>query len=315
MPVFEQGYRAYVGEKARTNRAWAIAWENVRPRLRPWVWLLLFAVSFWPYLVHVVLVFMQTVATSLGASPVAPVLPKQTAFEQVDPFHGGVILGLIQNNPLALSWEMLFYASMFAPVIFGAVVASGLLASDRRTGALQIYFARPVSRLDYLLGKVAACTFFVALTTAVPCLLIWLESVAFAASSSYTWRTWVAPFSILGASSFHALWVVSLVLCFSSLVRRPAFAAIAVIFVHMALEGIGAILAEVMTHRGAADGAGRGWAVIQPSHAIGTVTAPLCGLAIPDWINPFYAFALAVGVPVVLLSFVWWRLKAVEVTT
>jgi len=54
---------------------------------------------------------------------------------------------------------------------------------DRRTGALQIYFARPVSRLDYSSARCSPARSSVSLTTAVPCLLVWLESVAFSPAS------------------------------------------------------------------------------------------------------------------------------------
>jgi hypothetical protein len=45
------------------------------------------------------------------------------------------------------------------------------------------------------------------------------------------------------------------------------------------------------------------------------MTAPLCGLKIPDYINVPLALAIAVGVPAALLGLVWWRLRAVEVST
>jgi hypothetical protein len=55
--------------------------------------------------------------------------------------------------------------------------------------------------------------------------------------------------------------------------------------------------------------------VLQPSYAIGTLTAPLCGLGIPDWISPVAAFGIAFVLPATLLGLVWWRLRAVEVAT
>jgi len=309
MPVFEQGYRRYVGERSRASRVLPIAWENMRTRMRWWSWALLLFVTlvFGPYGVYAVLIFVQTIGAAMfGGDAVIAAAPPGMAFGRAGPFQPGAVLGLINGSPLGLVWELLDHASL-ASVIFPGVVASGLLASDRRTGALQIYFSRPVTRLEYLFGKVVACASFVALTTVVPCLLLWIETVAFGSTSSYTWRTWVAPFVIVGASGFYALWTVALVLAYSSLMRRPALVAIVAIFTNLSLEGICNVLALSLDDKA--------WHVIRPSYAIGTLTAPLCGLTVPDWINPAAALGIGLVLPLALLAFVAARIRAVEVST
>lgn len=307
MPVFEQGYRRYVGERSTGSRIPLIAWENIRPRMKWWGWVLLFLLSFWPYVIYAVLIFMTTLGTTMFGNRAMPPLPPPTvAFASGDGVNPGAVLGLLQGNMLGLVWELLHHAS-FASVIFPAVVAAGLLASDRRTGGLQIYFSRPVTKLDYMLGKILAAASFVALTTAAPCFLLWIESVAFGSASTFTWKTWIAPLVILGASSFYALWSVALVMSLSAVMRRPAFVTIVAAFVNLALEGLGAILSEAYRDKA--------WHVLQPSYAIGTLTAPLCGLQIPDWISAPAAFGIAFVLPVTLLALVWWRLRAVEVST
>lgn len=307
MPVFEQGYRGYVGERSRGNRVFAIAWENVRPRMRWWCWLLLFALLFVPYVVHAVMIFIATIGAAMfGDSPIKAVAVSTEAFARESQFSPQAVLGLLGVNPFGLHWNLLQYSASSA-VVFTSVVGAGLLASDRRTGGLQIYFSRPVSRLQYLLGKVVAACAITSLMTFVPCFLLWMESVAFAPAASFTWRTWAAPFSLAGASAFYALWTVSLLLALSSVMRRPAFVAIATIFLHLALEAVGEILAGALDDKS--------WHVIQPRYATGTITAPLCGLTIPDWIDTGAAFAIGFGLPVALLAFVAWRIRAVEVST
>jgi hypothetical protein len=308
MPVFDQGYRRYAGEKSRTSRVLPIAWENIRTRMRWWSWAMLgvSTLILAPYGLYAVLIFVSTIGGAMfGGAPVAATAPPTAAFESGH-LGPGAVLGLLSQSPLGLPWQLLDGAS-YASVIFPAVVSSGLLASDRRTGALQIYFSRPVTRFEYLAGKVAACASFVALTTVVPCLFLWLETVAFGSTASYTWRTWAAPFVIAGASAFYALWTVALVLVYSSLMRRPAVVAILAIFTHLVLQGIGAVLAEALNDKT--------WHVIQPSYAIGALTAPLCGLTVPDWINPVAALGIGLLLPLALLAFVWARIRAVEVST
>jgi ABC-type transport system involved in multi-copper enzyme maturation permease subunit len=306
MPVFEQGYRRYVGERADGSRALAIAWENVRPRMRPWVWALLFVMLFWPYLVYGVLIFVSTVgATMFGASNVRAMNAPTEAFSGTGRNLVGAVLGMVNGSPLGLTWELL-YNSIWAAVVVPAVTCAGLLASDRRTGALQIYFARPVTRWDYLGGKVIAAAFFVALTTAAPCLLLWVESIAFGSSANFTWKTWAAPFATVGASCYYALWSTALVLALSSLMKRPALVAICAVFVFMLMEGTGAILGKTIA---------KGWQVLRPSVAIGSVTAPILGMDLPSWVNVPAAYGLGVGLPLLLFAFVVWRIRAVEVVT
>lgn len=308
MPVFEQGYRKYVGERSRTSRVLPIAWENVRTRMRWWGWAMLgiSTLILGPYGLYAVLIFVSTIGGAMfGGSAVAATTPPTAAFTETN-LGPGTVLGLLSQSPLGLTWALLNHAS-YASVIFPAVVASGLLASDRRTGALQIYFSRPVSRLEYLLGKIVACSSFVALTTVIPCLLLWLETVAFGSTSSYTWRTWIAPFVIVGASAFYALWTVALVLAYSSLIRWPALVAVLAIFTNLALEGVGKVLSMALHDKA--------WHVIQPSYAIGSLTAPLCGLTVPDWINPAAALGIGLVIPLALLAFVAVRIRAVEVAT
>jgi ABC-type transport system involved in multi-copper enzyme maturation permease subunit len=306
MPVFEQGYRRYVGERSTGSRVLPIAWENVRPRMRWWCWLLLFALSFAPYLLHAVFIFISTIGAAMfGESPMAAVPVSNEAFGNESQFSPQAVLGVLQGNPFRLHWNLLQYSASSA-VVFTSVVGAGLLASDRRTGGLQIYFSRPVSLQDYLLGKIVAACAIHSLITIVPCFLLWLESIALAPVSSFTWRTWVAPLSLAGTSTLYALWTVSLLLFFSSAMRRPAFVAIATIFVHGALEVVGEVLANTLD---------KSWHVIQPRYATGTLTAPLCGVTIPGWIDPVAAFGIGFVLPLALLGFAAWRVRAVEVST
>jgi ABC-type transport system involved in multi-copper enzyme maturation permease subunit len=308
VPVFEQGYRPYVGPRLERGRALAIAWENVRPRMRWWLWVLLFVMLFHPYLVYATIIFVVTAGqTLLGTGARGPMLvaPTNVAFESNRNLPGQ-LLGMVQGgDPMSLVWELLNNAR-WAVIVIPAVTCSGLLASDRRTGALQIYFARPVTRLHYVVGKVLAATAFVALTTAIPCLLLWLETLVFGSAANFTWRTWVAPFSILGTSCYHALWATSLVLALSSTMKRPAFVAIVAVFTFVLMEGTGAILGQTLS---------KSWKVLQPSVALGAIDAPLCGMSLPDWVNVPAAYGLGFLLPLALMAFVVWRVRAVEVVT
>jgi len=304
MPVFEQGYRPYVGPRTSRPRAFAIAAENIRPRLRWWVWLLMFFLLFIPLAFYSAGTIVTALGGNWGGAQAAAGQHRTVAFTAGG--AGAAFLETLKGQSLAIYWHFLNGIS-WQTVMIPAVACSGLFAADRRTGALQIYFARPVSRLDYLTGKLLAGAFFVALSTAVPSLLLWILNVALGTTAGIGWSTWIAPFSIVAASAFYALWTLGLVLFFSSIMRRPAFVALTAVFVHMILEGMGLILSESFNDPS--------WTVIQPSRAVGTVTTALFDVDLPPWMNVPTAAAIGVGVPLVLLAIAWSRVRAVEVST
>jgi hypothetical protein len=66
------------------------------------------------------------------------------------------------------------------PMFLIAIYAgSGLIASDRRVNALQIYLSKPLLRIEYIGGKLAVLAFYLLLITLVPALLLILLQIAF----------------------------------------------------------------------------------------------------------------------------------------
>jgi hypothetical protein len=66
---------------------------------------------------------------------------------------------------------MLFKVELFWMMIVVARVGSGLIAKDLKARALPIYFAKPVTPLNYLAGKWLVVASFIALSVLVPNLL------------------------------------------------------------------------------------------------------------------------------------------------
>lgn len=69
---------------------------------------------------------------------------------------------------------------MVACAFLLAMVAAGLVADDRRTGAMELYFSRPLRRRDYVLGKLLAAGLVPATTLVLPFLLLWVLVVGMA---------------------------------------------------------------------------------------------------------------------------------------
>lgn len=69
---------------------------------------------------------------------------------------------------------------MLACAFLLAMVAAGLVAEDRRSGAMELYFSRPLRRRDYILGKLLAAGLVPAATLVLPFVLLWIFAVGMA---------------------------------------------------------------------------------------------------------------------------------------
>lgn len=69
---------------------------------------------------------------------------------------------------------------MLACTFLLAMVAAGLVAEDRRSGAMELYFSRPLRRRDYILGKLLAAGLVPTAVLVLPYVLLWLFAMGMA---------------------------------------------------------------------------------------------------------------------------------------
>lgn len=302
MPIFHQGYRTYEGPRRDGSRALAIAWENVRTRMRRWIWVLLI-VGWLPFIVQAVFVFIVTIGRKMmGGAPIPAGSVPTEAFD-VPVMSPQALLGMLAGDSLAFLWAFLENQTIFA-VVITAVAAAGMLADDRRTSATQIYFARPVTRLDYLGGKLLATAFFTFLVTGLPALVLWIECALFADDVAWALHTWHGPFVILVATAFYALWASAIVLFLSSLVTRARTVAVGALLFYLVTLAVPAILREVFKDET--------WLVFSPVHYLGSLTAGFFGLDLPSWAQSPWVLVQGVAIPLLLLGATWWRVGGME---
>jgi ABC-2 type transport system permease protein len=105
-------------------------------------------------------------------------------------------------------------------------VGSGLIANDRRTNALQLYLSKPLTRADYVAGKLAILMTFVLLVTCVPALLLLVVQVAFAGSAEFVREnTYLFP-AIAAYTFIEALLAGVTMLALSSLSKNSRYVGI-----------------------------------------------------------------------------------------
>jgi len=138
--------------------------------------------------------------------------------------HNVNALALLQINvrellPIDASFFQTFLEvqGVFA-FLLTVLVAPPLISRDLANNALPLYLCRPLSRTEYVLGKMAAVGFLLSLITWIPGLVIFLFQASMAGLSwlwSNAWMMWSIFFG-------SAVWIVLLsliALAVSSLVR------------------------------------------------------------------------------------------------
>ena len=217
MPIHDQGYRRYAGGKAPRGRAWAvIARAGIRTLLRKRAFLGLLLVSWFPFVVRAVQVY------AAANFPQAAILaPSAQTFRD-----------FLDNQDI-----FVFALSVY--------VGAGLIANDRRAQALQIYLSRPLTRAEYVFGKMAILITLVLLITWVPAIVLLVLQVLFAGDFAFvTANAYLFP-AITVFSLVEAVLVSAAMLALSSLSTSSRFVGIlyaALIFFTDALFAVSRIV-------------------------------------------------------------------------
>lgn len=198
MPIHDQGYRRYEGRRALHGRAWwviARAGLLERVRERRFLALLLFAWS--PFIVRAVQIYVS--ANFTQASFLAP--------------SAGTFREFLDQQSL-----FIFFVTIYA--------GSGLIANDRRANALQIYLSKPLTRVEYVAGKLLTLTIFLTAVTWVPAMLLLLLQVMFAGSTAFVRDNLFLVPAITVFCSIQVLVSSLAMLALSSLSKSRRFVAI-----------------------------------------------------------------------------------------
>lgn len=280
MPIYEQTYRRYEARgPLRTVRFWPITREALRLLLARRAFLGLLALCWTPFLGFVIYVWALTQFPEAGR-----MFPT-----------GGALFGRF------FQWQVPLVLLL---TTFGG---AGLVASDLRTGGILVYLSRPLTRRDYVIGKLGVLLALILSVTLVPGLLLYGVALGLAPEHFLKWSlAWIAP-----AVALHALTISVtfglLVLAVSSLSKRAWAAGLAFFGLMAILDSLGGILRLVF---------GRTESVlVSPQGSLRVVGDALFGIAgrtpVP-WVLPAAVLAL---VCLLCLTILRSRVRAVEIVT
>jgi ABC-2 type transport system permease protein len=212
VPIHDQGYRRYGGGKAR-GRGWLIiARGGIRTFLgkRAIIGLMLMSWS---------LFFVRAIQIYAAAN-----LP-QAAFLAPTP----------ETFREFLDQQAIFV--FFVTVYIGA----GLIANDRRANALQIYLSKPLTRAEYIFGKLAILMAFLLFVTWLPAMLLLVVQIALAGNLTFFKNNLFLFPAITLFSFLYVTTVASTMLALSSLSKSSRYVGIlyaGVIFFTQAIYGV-----------------------------------------------------------------------------
>ena len=212
MPIHDQSYRRYGGGKTMPGQAWiVIARAGIINMIRKRTFMGLLIFAWLPFVARAIQIYV-----TVNYPQVAMFAPTAETFRQF----------LEQQD------TFVFFVTIY--------VGAGLIASDRRANALQIYLSKPLMRTEYIFGKAAILFAFLLFVTLVPALLLLVLQVLFAGSFAFLKKNLFLFPAITVAAMLQAFLATFTMLALSSLSKSSRYVGIlyaGIIFFTAAIYG------------------------------------------------------------------------------
>ena len=157
MPIHDQSYRRYSGVREEPGTAWlVIAVTGIRSALSKKLFLWVLLAAWGQFFVRAVIFYLSANFPNMDI-----LAPSVETFRQFFEMQGIFV----------------FFVTVY--------VGSGLIANDRRSNALQIYLSRPLTRAEYVAGKLGVLLCFLLLVTLLPAMALLSVQMMFSASLSF----------------------------------------------------------------------------------------------------------------------------------
>lgn len=209
MTVADLTYRNYDGPLTDPRaRWWTIARQGLKAAAKRRALYIYGLVSAWYFLVMIVILFFVEQVTAAADSP-----GTQAGVQ-------GFVKGLVWKDQFLHGFSFAQLILMLVALLLGA----GSIANDNRANALLVYLAKPVTRLDYLIGKFVGIFIPSFLVMAVPTVVFYLYgALSFREYGFVSDDPWLLP-KLMLIIPISAFFQTSLVLGVSSLFNQGRIA-------------------------------------------------------------------------------------------
>ena len=157
MPIHDQSYHRYAGVRETPGTAWqVIAVTGIRAALSKKLFLWVMLAAWGQFFVRAVIFYLAANFPNLDI-----LAPSVETFRQFFEMQGIFV----------------FFVTVY--------VGSGLIANDRRSNALQIYLSKPLTRAEYVAGKLGILLCFLLLVTLLPAMALLFVQMMFSANLTF----------------------------------------------------------------------------------------------------------------------------------
>ena len=285
MSVYKRGYQRYQGKiEGRWTRFLVLprfSWKRMFRQRRV---VLLLVAAIMPPLLSAAFIYFVSNAELLSAIPAL-----QSFFE--------VNAGFFMNF---MSTQKIF------AIFLAALAGAEMIAPDVANNAMQLYFSRPMTRLDYAIGRMTALIGLLSLITWIPGLaLFFMQSVT--AGGGWGIANWRIGFGILTGFLLWILLVALAALASSAWVKQRALAGGLVLGFFFILNGVAAMINGVFR--------GTGGHLLNPSWTVERVVYALSGIEAPDGPGVGAAISAFLATLLLLVFILERKLRPVEVVS
>lgn len=220
MPIHDQTYRRYAGVRAPLGSAWSvIAAAGIRSLVSKKRFLVVMFFAWVPFVV-------QAVRLYLWAN-----VPQMEVFA-----------------PSPEMFREFFEQQGFFVFIVTIYVGAGLIARDRRANALQLYLSKPLTRAEYVGGKLMILLVLLLFVTWVPAISLLMLQVVFAGDTSFLREHifLIPAMTIFGL--LYALLASFTMLALSSLSSSTRFVAVLYAGVLLFTQAVASVVGAVIGH-------------------------------------------------------------------
>ncbi len=208
MIIKEKGYTHWEGELKESKFPWLpITVWGIKLTFRKKFFKLLFFLSLVP-----ALVFLVGIYVSERLEDFQFMIKESTQFININPNY---FKAYFTNDFL-----------LFTIVIILVFCGAGLISDDLKYNSLQLYFARPLKKKDYFLGKVSVIIFFLFIITLIPGLILFLMKLIFSGSFRFFLTFPLLPLAIIVYSVFVTGFFSFYTLLLSSLSKNRRYVSI-----------------------------------------------------------------------------------------
>ncbi len=285
--VREKGYSHWDGKLAeRRYPWWPITRTGIRLAFRKKAFKFVFAGAFLPSFVALVGLYIS---------------------ERLEDFKA-----IVRSNETLINVSPKYFKTIFTSdgllfliILVLSFAAAGLISDDLKHNSLQLYFSRPLSKRDYLLGKMSVVFFFVLILTAVPGLVLFIFKMIFAGSFKFFLEYPWLPLSILGYSALLTIFFAFYVLLLSASTKNTRYATILVFATYIFSNVLFGILMGIFRKPA--------MALFSISANLQQAGAFLYGQKLPFAFPAVWSFAVLAGICVLSAVVLSRRTRSVEV--